>query len=55
MNFLAALLAARLPPAWARFVPGTLSFVVGLFVAAVIHYVLYRVGLPSKPFIYVAF
>jgi hypothetical protein len=32
-----------------------LSFAVGLLMALVINYVLYRVGLPSKPFIYVAF
>jgi hypothetical protein len=31
------------------------SFVVGLMMAIVLHYVLYRIGLPSKPFIYVAF
>lgn len=32
-----------------------LSFALGLLMALVINYVLYRVGLPSKPFIYVAF
>jgi len=32
-----------------------LSVLAGLLAALVIHYVLYRVGLPSKPFIYVAF
>jgi hypothetical protein len=32
-----------------------ISFAIGLLMALVIHYVLYRVGLPSKPFIYVAF
>lgn len=31
------------------------SFVIGLMMALVLHYVLYRIGLPSKPFIYVAF
>ena len=31
------------------------SLVVGILAAFVIHYVLYRLGLPSKPFIYVAF
>lgn len=31
------------------------SLAVGLLAAFVIHYVLYRIGLPSKPFIYVAF
>jgi hypothetical protein len=32
-----------------------LSFCLGLLMALVINYVVYRVGLPSKPFIYVAF
>jgi len=32
-----------------------LSFALGLLMALVIDYVLYRIGLPSKPFIYVAF
>jgi len=32
-----------------------LSFAAGLAVALVLDYILYRVGLPSKPFIYVAF
>jgi hypothetical protein len=32
-----------------------ISFAIGLLMALVLHYVLYRVGLPSKPFIYVAF
>jgi len=32
-----------------------LSFVLGLAVGVVIHYTLYRVGLPVKPFVYVAF
>jgi hypothetical protein len=31
------------------------SLVVGILAAFVLHYVLYRIGLPSKPFIYVAF
>jgi hypothetical protein len=31
------------------------SFAIGLLMALVIDYVLYRIGLPSKPFIYVAF
>jgi len=31
------------------------SLIVGLLAAFVLHYVLYRIGLPSKPFIYVAF
>jgi hypothetical protein len=32
-----------------------LSIAAGFAIAIVMHYVLYRVGLPSKPFIYVAF
>lgn len=32
-----------------------LSVLAGLAVALVLDYVLYRVGLPSKPFIYVSF
>lgn len=55
MNWLAERLRAALPPALARFVPGFLSIGAGLLVALVLHYLLYRVGLPSKPFIYVAF
>jgi hypothetical protein len=31
------------------------SLIVGILAAFVLHYVLYRIGLPSKPFIYVAF
>lgn len=43
-------------PAWAQvWVARALSLIAGLFAAVVIHYVLYRIGLPSKPFIYVAF
>lgn len=32
-----------------------ISLVAGFLVALVLHYALYRMGLPSKPFIYVAF
>jgi hypothetical protein len=32
-----------------------LSAAAGLILAVVLHYVFYRIGLPSKPFIYVAF
>jgi len=38
-----------------RWMQAGLSVLAGLLAALVIHYVLYRVGLPSKPFIYVAF
>lgn len=44
-----------LPPPVARVLGHILSLAAGLVVAAVLHYVLYRLGLPSKPFIYVAF
>ena len=32
-----------------------LSLAIGIFAAFALYYVLYRIGLPSKPFIYVAF
>lgn len=32
-----------------------LSFAAGLAVALVLHYLLYRVGIPGTPFIYVVF
>jgi len=32
-----------------------LSVAAGLALDMVVHYVLYRIGLPSQPFIYVAF
>jgi len=38
-----------------RWTQAGLSLLAGLLAALVLHYVLYRVGLPSKPFIYVAF
>jgi hypothetical protein len=31
------------------------SFLVGCLVGAVLHYALYRMGLPVQPFIYMAF
>jgi hypothetical protein len=46
---------ARLPPRAARITTCALSLTAGIAIAVVLHYVLYRVGLPSKPFIYVAF
>lgn len=55
MNRLSAWLCSQLPPPLAKWVPTLLSLVAGVLVAMVLHYVLYRVGLPSKPFIYVAF
>ncbi len=44
-----------LPPPAAIALAHLGSLAVGLFAALAIHYVLYRIGLPSKPFIYVAF
>jgi hypothetical protein len=44
-----------LPPPAANLLAHVGSLAVGLFAAFVIDYVLYRIGLPSKPFIYVAF
>lgn len=41
----------RRSPAWG---PG-LSLLAGLATALMLHYLLYRAGLPSKPFIYVSF
>lgn len=32
-----------------------ISFVSGLFIALALYYVLYRIALPAKPFIYVSF
>jgi hypothetical protein len=43
------------PPTVKRRAAWGLSVLLGLLVALVLHYVLYRIGLPSKPFIYVAF
>lgn len=45
----------NLPPPAANLLAHAASLAVGLFAAFAIHYVLYRIGLPSKPFIYVAF
>jgi hypothetical protein len=33
----------------------TISFAVGIAVAVAFHFMLYRISLPLKPFIYVAF
>jgi len=45
----------RLPAPMARWVHRLLSFGLGLLAAGLLHYVLFRIALPSKPFIYVAF
>lgn len=44
-----------LPPLLALWLARIFSVVAGLVIALILHYVLYRIGLPSKPFIYVAF
>jgi hypothetical protein len=45
----------KLPPWAATFIGHVVSLLTGLLVAFVLYYLLYRVGLPSKPFIYVVF
>lgn len=45
----------RLPPRARPVLAAALSLLAGLLVAVVFDYVLFRVGLPSKPFIYVSF
>ena len=45
----------RLPPVGQKLFPIACSLVTGVIVGLILHYVLYRIGLPSKPFIYVAF
>jgi hypothetical protein len=48
-------LSARIPaPVRGAFCAG-MSLLAGLAVALVLNYLLFRVGLPSKPFIYAAF
>ena len=44
-----------LPPWLTPWLARFLSLASGMLVALVLYYVLYRMGLPSKPFIYVAF
>lgn len=46
---------SRLPPPAAMMLGQVGSLAVGLLIAGVLHYLCYRIGLPSKPFIYVAF
>ncbi len=45
----------RWPAAAQRLAAATLSVVIGMAAAVLLHYLLYRMGLPSRPFIYVAF
>jgi hypothetical protein len=54
MKTLKALLAL-VPPPCIRILGAALSLMAGLAVALMFDYLLYRIGLPSKPFIYVSF
>jgi hypothetical protein len=54
MNFLEGLLKG-MPAPYNKLAPHVLSFAIGLAIAVIFNYVLYRLGLPSKPFIYVSF
>jgi hypothetical protein len=54
MNLLNNLIKG-LAPAQYKMVTHAYSFFVGLVIAILFSYVLYRLGLPSKPFIYVSF
>ncbi|MDD2762817.1 MAG: hypothetical protein PHE83_02450 [Opitutaceae bacterium] len=49
------MLLTRLPPRLATPASRILSLAAGVLAAIILHYVLYRIDLPSKPFIYVAF
>lgn len=48
-------LLARLSPRATWWIHRLLSLGLGLLAAGVLHFVLFRIALPSKPFIYVAF
>ena len=48
-------MVGKLPRAQQALVKAAVSVALGLLAAFVLDYILYRVGLPSKPFIYVAF
>ena len=54
MNKIKALLAP-VPPPCIGLLAAVFSFMAGLAVALMFTYLLYRIGLPSKPFIYVSF
>ncbi len=55
INRLGSRVWQKLPPPVAALASHALSIGVGLLVALILHYILYRLGLPSKPFIYVVF
>lgn len=45
----------RLPPRAAAGVRHAVSLLAGLLIALMLHYLLYRLGLPGTPFIYAVF
>ncbi|HEY9156276.1 MAG TPA: hypothetical protein VIM69_14180 [Opitutaceae bacterium] len=57
MNLFAPLIKfySELPKAGQLAIRHALSLAAGLATAFAVYYVLYRIGLPSKPFIYVSF
>jgi len=55
MNRLWRMLTGSAGPAGERRLAAAFSVLLGLAAAVVLHYLLYRLGLPSQPFIYVAF
>jgi len=54
MNLLHGLIKG-LPQPYQKLATYACSFAMGLLMAVLFSYVLYRLGLPSKPFIYVSF
>jgi hypothetical protein len=54
MNFLHEIIK-DLSPRYYKVATHAYSLLVGVMLALLVNYVLYRLGLPSKPFIYVAF
>jgi len=45
----------RIPPPLVQVLRAALSFLAGVALAVMLDYLLYRVGLPGRPFIYVSF
>jgi hypothetical protein len=45
----------RIPPPLVPVLRAALSFLAGVALAVMLDYLLYRVGLPGRPFIYVSF
>ena len=55
MTYLLTRLHSLTPPAARPFLSHALSLLAGAGTALMFHYLLYRIELPGKPFIYVAF